>query len=72
MNSPEHKFLGNLSVDERSALKDHKSNFKLVIREADKRCSVVVMDRQRYIEEGYANLMIPQYIKRLMPLPSTK
>ena len=27
-----------------------------VIREADKGCSVVVMDRQRYIEEGHNQL----------------
>ena len=56
MNAPEHKSYGNLSFEERSALKDLKSNVKLVIREADKGCSVVVMDRQRYIEEGYRQL----------------
>ena len=32
------------------------SNVNLVIREADKGCTVVVMDRQRYIEEGYRQL----------------
>ena len=51
MNAPEHKSYGNMSFEERSALKDLKSNVNLVIREADKGCSVVVMDRQRYIEE---------------------
>ena len=56
MNAPEHKSYGNLSFEERSALKDRKSNVNLVIREADKGCSVVVMDRQRYIEEGYRQL----------------
>ena len=56
MNAPEHKSYGNLSFEERSALKDLKSNVNLVIREADKGCSVVVMDRQRYIEEGYREL----------------
>ena len=56
MNAPEHKSYGNLSFEERSALKDLKSNVNLVIREADKGCSVVVMDRQRYIEEGYRQL----------------
>ena len=56
MNAPEHKSYGNLSFEERSALKDLKSNVKLVIREADKGCSVGVMDRQRYIEEGYRQL----------------
>ena len=56
MNAPEHKSHGNLSFEERSALKDIKSNVNLVIREADKGCSVVEMDRQRYIEEGYRQL----------------
>ena len=56
MNAPQHKSYGNLSFEERSALKDLKSNVNLVIREADKGCSVVVMDRQRYIEEGYRQL----------------
>ena len=56
MNAPEHKSYGNLSFEERSALKDLKSNVNLVIREADKGSSVVVMDRQRYIEEGYRQL----------------
>ena len=56
MNSPEHKSYGNLSFEERSALKNLKSNVNLVIREADKGSSVVVMDRQRYIEEGYRQL----------------
>ena len=37
-------------------MKDLKSNVNLVIREDDKECSVVVMDRQRYIEEGYRKL----------------
>ena len=51
-----HKSYRNLSFVERSALKDLKSNVNLVIREADKGCSVVVMDRPRYIEEGYRQL----------------
>ena len=36
MNAPEHKSYGNLSFEERSALKDLKSNVNLVIRKADK------------------------------------
>ena len=56
MNAPEHKSYGNMSFEECSALKDLKSNVNLVIREADKGSSVVVMDRQRYIEEGYRQL----------------
>ena len=56
MNAPEHKSYGNLSFEERSALKDLKSNVDLVISVADKGCSIVVMDRQRYIEEGSRQL----------------
>ena len=37
-------------------MKDLKSNANLIIREADKGCSVVVMNRQRYIEEEYRQL----------------
>ena len=56
MNAREHNSYGNLSFEERSALKDHKSNLNLILTEADKGCSVVVMDRQRHIEEGYRQL----------------
>ena len=56
MNAPEHISCGNLSFEERSALKDLRSKLSLVIREADKGCSVVVMDRQRHNEEGYRQL----------------
>ena len=56
MNAPEHKSYGNLSFEERSALKDLRSNLDSIIREADKGSSIVVMDRQRYIEEGYRQL----------------
>ena len=41
MNAPEYRSCGNLSFEELSALKDLKSNVNLVIREADKGCSVV-------------------------------
>ena len=37
-------------------MKDLKLNLNLIIREADKGCLVVVMDRQRYIEEGHRQL----------------
>ena len=40
----------------RYALKDLKSNLILIIREADKSCSVVVMNPQRYIVERYRQL----------------
>ena len=41
---------------------DLKSNVKLVIREADKGCSVVVMDRQPTLKKDTANLMTLQCI----------
>ena len=56
MNAPEHRSYGNMSFEERSALKNLKCNVNLVIGEADKGCSVVEMDRQSYIEEGYRQL----------------
>ena len=56
MNAPEHKSYGSLSFEERSDYKDLKSNLNIIIREADKGCSVVVMDRQRYIEDVYRQL----------------
>ena len=56
MNAPENKCFGNLYFKDRSALKDLKSNLILIIREADKGCSVIVMDLRRYIEEGYRQI----------------
>lgn len=53
MRAPEHRAFGNLSLEERCALRDLGSNFSVVIRQADKGSAVVVMDRQRYIQEGY-------------------
>ena len=37
-------------------MKEIKSNVDLVIRDANKGCSVVAMDRQRYIEERHRQL----------------
>ena len=62
MHSPEHKNYENLSFEECFAFKDHKSKLSLLIRVADKSCSVVEIDPQRYIEKGTANLMIHLYI----------
>ncbi|KAJ8037466.1 hypothetical protein HOLleu_18283 [Holothuria leucospilota] len=53
MRAPEHRAFGNLSSEERCALRDLSSNFNVVIKQADKGSAVVVMDRQRYIQEGY-------------------
>ena len=56
MNSPEHKCFGCMSFEERSALEDLISNYFLLISEADKGCSDVVIELQSYIEEGYRQL----------------
>lgn len=37
-------------------MRDLKSNFNVVIRQADKGSAVVIMDRDRYIQEGYRHL----------------
>ena len=55
MNVPKHKSYANLSFEDRSALKDVKSNLNLTIREADKGCSLLI-DWQRNIEEGFRQL----------------
>ena len=47
----------NIKVMEICLSKDLKSNLNLIIREADKECSVVEMDRQRSIEEAYRQLI---------------
>ena len=42
MNVPKHRSYADLSFEDRSALKDVKSNLSLIIREADKGCSFVI------------------------------
>ncbi|KAJ8020186.1 hypothetical protein HOLleu_39709 [Holothuria leucospilota] len=42
-----------MSSEERCTLRDLKSNFHVVIRQADKVSAVVVLERQRYMQEGY-------------------
>ena len=56
MNAPEQKNIPNLTADERQALRNHKQNTKVVIRETDKGSAVVVMSRERYIAEAYRKL----------------
>ena len=52
MNAPEQKNIPSLTSDERQALRNHKRNTEVVIREADKGSAVVVMSRERYIAEA--------------------
>ena len=57
MNAQEQKTIPNLTADERQALRNHKRNTDVVIREADKGSAVVVMSRERYILEAYRLLI---------------
>ena len=56
MNAPEQKNIPSLTSDERQALRNHKRNTEVVIREADKGSAVVVMSRERYIAEANRQL----------------
>ena len=46
--SPEGRNFSNLSIGERQALHDLKSNKTVVIKETDKGSAVVVLDRKNY------------------------
>ena len=52
-----HCRFGILSFEDRSALEDLISYFNLIIREADKGLSLVVIYHQRHIEEGNRQLI---------------
>ena len=56
INASEQKNIPNLTADERLALRSHKRNTDVVIREADKGSAVVVMSRERYIAEAIRQL----------------
>ena len=55
MNALEHKDIPNHTA-ERQALRNHKRNTDVVIREANKGSVVVVMSRECYIAEAYRQL----------------
>ena len=46
----------SLTADERQALRNHKRNTEVVIREADKESAGVLMSRECYIAEAYRQL----------------
>ena len=56
MNAPEQKNIPSLTADERQALRNHKRNTEVVLREADKGSAVVVMSRERFIAEANRQL----------------
>ena len=53
MLSSKQTNIHNHTADERQALRNHKRNTEVVIREADKGLAVVEMSRERYIAEAY-------------------
>lgn len=55
----------NLDQFELEALKQLKSNKNIVIKPADKGSSVVVLDREQYLWEGYRQLNDKKYYKSL-------
>ncbi|GAA6102481.1 uncharacterized protein LOC114849825, partial [Tachysurus ichikawai] len=60
----------NLSVPERRALIQLKSNRNVVIKPADKGSAVVIMDRAAYVREAHRQLHQPQYYQKLNQLLS--
>ena len=56
INAPPKKIVRNLPADERQALRNHKRNTEVVIREADKGSALVIMPCERYIAVAYRQL----------------
>ena len=50
------KNIPSLTADEPQALRNHKQNTEVVIREADKWSAVAVISHERYIAEAYRQL----------------
>lgn len=62
----------NLSIPERRALAQLKSDRDVVIKPADKGSAVVIMDRTAYVREAHRQLHQPQYYRKLdQPLSDT-
>jgi len=55
----------NLSKKEFKALKSLKHNKNIVIKPADKGSSVVILDRESYLEEAYRQLNNPSHYKKI-------
>lgn len=55
----------NLSSEEAAALKELSNNKHIIIKPADKGSTVVVMDRDQYLWEGYRQLMDTNYYTKL-------
>lgn len=59
------KELNNLSIEEKRALKDLKTNKQIIIKPADKGSMVVIMERAHYIKEVERQLKDTEYYKKL-------
>ncbi len=55
--NPSNRFKRNLTRGQKNALNALKNNKNIVIKKADKGSNVVIMDTDKYIEEGYRQLM---------------
>lgn len=67
MASPDQKVFQNSPFSEREAIREFKSDVDIVIREADKGSSVLIMDKVRYTKRAIDNLMIMPCIAKLTP-----
>lgn len=60
-----HQTPPNLTPQEHLALLELTKNKRLVIKPADKGSSIVIMDREQYLWEGYRQLNDPKYYVKL-------
>lgn len=60
-----HNVSPNLSSEESVALKELTKNKTIIIKPADKGSSIVIMDREQYLWEGYRQLNDAKYYLRL-------
>ena len=65
MNEITPKTYRNITSDEHKALHDLKTNRRIIIKEADKGSSVVIQDREQYIQEGSRQLNDTKYYSKL-------
>ncbi|KAJ8047992.1 hypothetical protein HOLleu_00136 [Holothuria leucospilota] len=70
MSAPNPKFFRNMSAAEDRALRELQGNPNIVIKQADKGSCVVVMDRERYVNEAYRHLSYPQVYQKLSNDPT--
>ena len=59
------KTIPNLNLEETKALKELINNKNIIIKPADKGSSIVIMDREQYLWEGYKQLYNETYYKKL-------